>query len=345
MRWAGWLLAVWVACGGSGSGGGGGGSEVVTPDGGAPPDGGVAADCAGLVPAPPRTAIAFDVPSNANDPMTCGPSTVDAAATIAVSAPTASHPMQWKGFGANGETGGTFDAPSLLIPQTKGFMGVSGQMSFVTLWDWYGSRALSGTAATSVGPAFDSGGIALSADSTSLTVTKVDAAGDGIASVTLPGAFEPRAAAQDAAGAVLALIGSGTTVSGIWVDLGKQSAGQSFAVGIASAVRARPLLGGGVAIQLDGRWTVVAQPGDSTLRPAPAWLADSRDFIGARAGQAYAVMPKTGNTVGIVSAQGNSCGSVIFPGVTDVSVGIDGTVVGSTGTAGCTKYVWRNALR
>lgn len=343
MRWAGWLLAFWVACGGSGNGGGGS-SAVVIPDGGGPPDGGVASDCEGLVPAPPGAAIAFDVPSNANDPMTCGPSTVDAAGTIAVSAPTVSHPVQWKGFGANGETGGTFDAPSLL-PQSKGFMGVSGQVSFVTLWDWYGSTELKSTAATVVGPAFGSGGIALSANSASLTITKVDAGGEEVVSVSLPGSFAPRAAAQDASGAVLALTGSGTEVSGIWIDLAKGTGGQPFTVGTGTTVRARPLLGDGIAIQLDGHWTGIALPGASTLGPAPAWLGDAADFVSARAGKAYAVMPKTGNALGIVSAQGSSCGSVTFPGVTNVSVGIEGTVVGSTGAAGCTKYVWRGALR
>ena len=57
MRWAGWLLAFWVACGGPGSGGGGG-TDVVT-DGGVGTDGGVATECVGLVPAPSGTAIAF----------------------------------------------------------------------------------------------------------------------------------------------------------------------------------------------------------------------------------------------------------------------------------------------
>jgi hypothetical protein len=276
--------------------------------------------------------------------MTCGLATVDEAGTIAVSAPSVSDPLQWKGFGPNGETGGTFDAPALLLPQTRGFMGVSGKISLVTIWDWYGNRVF-GIAATTVGPAFGEGAIALSADTASLTVTKVDGVGDGVASSKVSGSFTPRSAAQDASGAVLALTGSGADVSGIWIDLAKETSGPVFTVGTATNVRARPLLAGGIAIQLDGRWAGVAQPGESTLRSAPAWLAETADFIPARAGKAYAATPRTGNAVGIVSAQGNSCGSVRFPGVTNVSVGIDGTVVGSTGTAGCTKYVWRNALR
>jgi len=344
MRWAGWLLAFWVACGGPGSGGGGGGSDVVT-DGGAGTDGGVAAECVGLVPAPPGTAIAFDVPSNANDPITCGLSTVDGSGFIAAFAPSQTRPQQWMAFGPNGMRWGTFDAPAELFAQPTGFMGLSGAIEFVTLWDSGGSGKQSSTAATAIGPAFGSGAIALSADSTSLTVTKVDDTASGIASTIVAGSFMPRGAAEDSSGAVLALTGNGSAVSGIWVDMARQSAGQPFAIGTATTVKARPLLGGGLAIQLDGRWAGVVRPGESALRPAPVWLGESRDFIPARGGNAYAVMPNTGNSLGIVSAQGNSCGSATFPGVSSVSVGIDGTVVGSTGTAGCTKYVWRNVLR
>jgi hypothetical protein len=345
MRWAGWLLAFWVACGGSG--GGGGGSNVVT-DGGAGTDGGVAPECAGLVPAPPGVAIAFDVLSNANDPMICGASTVDGAGSIVVSAPTQTHPAHWVGFNPNGAYAGTFDGPPAVFPQPEGFLGVSREISFVILWTVDGGGEPGNTAATAIGPAFGSGAVALSADSSSLTVSKVDvhdAQVNEVASATIAGTFTPRTGAEDSSGAVLALTGSGSAVSGIWVDMARQTAGQPFAVGTATSVKARPLLGGGIAIQLDGRWAGVARPGESTLRAAPGWLGDSRDFISARGGNAYAVMPNNGNVVAIVSAQGNSCGSVAFPGVTAVSVGIDGTVVGSTGTAGCTKYVWRNTLR
>ena len=343
MRWAGWLLAFWVACGGSGSGGGGG-TDVVT-DGGVGTDGGVAAECVGLVPAPPGTAIAFDIPVTAADQM-CGMSVADGAGVIAASV-TSAKPQQWWVFEpSSGAHSGTFEASSLLFPQPEGFMGLSGQISFVTVWDGYGKGDLKSTAATAIGPAFGSGAIALSADSASLTVTKVDAqAVNEVGSATVAGTFTPLTAAEDSGGAVLALTGNGSAVSGIWVDMAKQTAGQPFAVGTATSVKARPLLGSGIAIQLDGRWAGVVRPGEAALRPPPAWLGDSRDFIPARGGSAYAVMPVSGNSLGIVSAQGNSCGSIGFPGVTDVSVGIDGTVVGSTGTAGCTKYVWRNVLR
>jgi len=104
-------------------------------------------------------------------------------------------------------------------------------------------------------------------------------------------------------------------------------------------------------------------PGDSTLHPAPAWLGGSSDFVPVRAGKAYALL-KASNTVDLVSAQGDACGKVTFPGVTSVAIGLDGSVVGSTfpgvtsvaigldgsvvgstGQQGCTKFVWRDVLR
>src|SRR3989454_3811182 len=54
---------------------------------------------------------------------------------------------------------------------------------------------------------------------------------------------------------------------------------------------------------------------------------------------------KAGNAVDLVSAQGDACGKVTFPGVTSVAIGLDGSVVGSTGQQGCTKFVWRDVLR
>jgi hypothetical protein len=128
------------------------------------------------------------------------------------------------------------------------------------------------------------------------------------------------------------------------VDLTHGTSGQPFAIGSANAVVARPLLGGGIAVRLDSSWAGIAKPGDSTLHPAPAWLGNSSDFVPVRAGKAYALLKAT-NTVDLVSVQGNACGTVTFPGVSSVAIGLDGSVVGSTGQKGCTKFVWRDVLR
>ena len=128
------------------------------------------------------------------------------------------------------------------------------------------------------------------------------------------------------------------------MDLAQGTAGRPFVVGAGSSALARSLQGGGIAVQIDGRWIGIARPGQSAGQPAPSWLGSAADFAPARGGKAYALLPKTGNAVGIASLQGSSCGEVSFPGVSSVSLGVDGTVVGATGVRGCTKYVWRGAL-
>jgi hypothetical protein len=194
-------------------------------------------------------------------------------------------------------------------------------------------------------PAQGDGAIVFSADSAGLTVRRLDGSLAEMERVTVPGTFTPRGGAQDASGAVLALVGQGSSVSAVWVDLAKGTSGTPFPLGSPTNVLARPLFGGGVAARLDGHWSALLQPGDSTLHAAPAWLRDGADIAKVRAGKAYAIVPAAGASVDLVSPQGNFCGTMPFPGVTGVSVGVDGSVVGSSGQSGCTKVFWRNALR
>lgn len=345
MRWAGSLLCISVglmACGGRApaDGAGDGGSPSVTPDGGS--DGGPAVDCNGLMPPAPAAALTFDVPAVNGE--ACNATAIDAEGAVAADAES-SAPTTWFVFGTNGTHTGTFNSP-ILFAQPKGFIGLSAGRDalFVTFWDFNAEPTPSGAPAATLGPASGSGVISLSATSTALTVRKHDAQGLEGPSLTIPGAYVPRGAAEDASGAVLALTGSGTEVSGLWVDLTQGTSGRPFSIGSAAAVIARPLLGGGVAVRLDSSWAGIIQPGESTLRPAPAWLGDSSDFVPVRAGKAYALL-MPGNTVDVVSVGGNACGKVTFPGVSSVAIGVDGSAVGSTGQKGCTKLVWRDILR
>jgi hypothetical protein len=349
MRWAGsWWTGVFcsvsVACGG----GSPSGSPALTiPDGGSP-DGGPQADCSGLLPAAPGPAVTFDVPANPGE--ICTTAIGDGEGVIAADAqPRSASLKRWFEFSPPyGSHSGSFEAPEI-IAQPKGFIGLYGAPVNVTLWDSGGSvvypAPVGAAGAVVLGRAFGSGVISLSPTSTILTVRKHDAGAVELASAIVAGAFTPRAAAEDASGVVLALTGSGTTISGLWVDLAKGTAGQSFPVSSGSTVSARPLLGGGVAVQLDGRWAGSVAPGESVLRPAPAWLDNAADFTPVRGGKAYALFPQSGNVIGIVSPQGTSCGSVTFPGVSNVSLGLDGSAIGGTGARGCTKVVWRNVLR
>ena len=350
MRWAGWwwagvICSVSVACGGGATSGN---APITIPDAG-PPDGGPQADCSDLLPAPPAAAVTFDIVGNPGE--ICTTAVGDGEGVIAGDSQPESEPLKrWFEFGPPyGGRWGSFQAPEI-IAQPKGFIGLYGApMVSVSLWNSSGSvmpsAPVGAAGAVVLGRAFGSGVISLSPSSTELTVRKHDAEANEVTSAIVAGAFTPRAAAEDASGVVLALTGSGTTISGLWVDLAKGTAGQSFAVGSGSTVSARPLLGGGVAVQLDGRWSGSIAPGESALQPAPAWLGNVGDFVPVRGGKAYALLPQSGNVVGIVSPAGTSCGSVTFPGVSNVSVGLDGSAIGGTGARGCTKVVWRNVLR
>ena len=354
MRWAGWFLVLGaVACGGgqagagnpdAGAGGTGGPPPVV--DGGVP-DAGPSTDCEGVMPAPAGSAFTFDIATNSPSDV-CDLATSDGRGIVAVRGSG----TQWWEFSEIGTRNGSFQAADpQVLPQASGFVGLSGSGTLaVAGWDAFGNNwpvfaAGGAVGMVAVSPAQGDGAIVFSADSAGLRVRSLDATLTEIASLTIAGTFTPRGGAQDASGAVLALVGTGSSVSGIWVDLAKGTAGAPFSLGSATRVLARPLLGGGVAIRLDGRWSALLQPGDASLHAAPAWLRDGTDIRTVRAGKAYALVPQAGSSIDLVSPQGNLCGTMPFPGVTSVSVGADGSVVGSSGPSGCTKVFWRNALR
>ncbi len=297
--------------------------------------------CDGLQLPRPGTAVTFDVPASGS---ACGATTIDGAGVTACRVSST-----WFAFWPNGTRSGTFGAPPDLFAQGNGFIGVFGDTApfTVALWNEGGAPTTSDVTgdALALGPAWGTGAIAVAASSGTLSVKKVDATGNEITSMEVTSPATPIGAAEDASGVVLALTRSGTSLSCFWVDLTRKTAGQPFAIGAASAVVARPLLGSGIALQFDGRWAGVLHPGDTTLQPAPSWIGNAADIVSVRGGNALALVPQTGNRVEIISPQGSSCGFVTFPGVNAVSIGVDGSAVGSTGTGGCTKLVWRNILR
>jgi hypothetical protein len=344
MRWAGWWVAVAcaVACGGSqpgGGSGGGGGTDAGPTDGG--PDGGVSSDCDNVQLPQPGTAVTFDVASSGAP---CGTTMIDGSGITVCRVQSA-----WLEYLPNGTRSGTFGAPPDLFAQRSGFIGVFGDAApfTVALWSQGGREQLSDVTgdALALGPASGAGVIAVTANSGTLSVQKLDATGNQITSTEVTSPATPVGAAEDATGAVLALTSSGNSVSGFWVDLTQKAAGQPFALGTASSVAARPLLGSGIVLRFDGRWVGVLHPGETTLQPPPSWIGTAADVVQVRGGTALALVPPTGNRVEIISPKGNSCGFVTFPGVTAVSLGVDGSAVGSTGNGSCTKLVWRNMLQ
>ncbi|HZR08499.1 MAG TPA: hypothetical protein VFA79_07945 [Myxococcales bacterium] len=324
--------------------------DVTTPDAGSGDggaDAGVAPECAGLVPGSPGSAFTFDVLAYDNGE-SCDASAIDGEGVVAALARLNSDNTWYEFAPSYGARSGNFGTTEV-VPQRAGFIGLwgTGPVS-VALFTQGGeptNPAPIGSGPVVLGPAYAGGVISLFATSTALTVRKHDAQAFEVASATVSGAFLPVAAAEDSTGTVLAITGSAGTLSGIWVDMAKQVATQPFTIATGSAARARPLQGGGIAVQVDGRWTGLVEPSQPGVQPPPAWLADAADFAVVRGAKAYALIPKTGTAVGIVSTQGNSCGTVAFPGVSSITVGVDGTVLGATGARGCTKFVWRNVLR
>ena len=85
--------------------------------------------------------------------------------------------------------------------------------------------------------------------------------------------------------------------------------------------------------------------------PPPAWLASrsSTDFVVVRQGRAYALIAKSGsssprNRLELYTPEGEHCGAGTFP-AEGLSLGPDGTVIGSGGVGGCQVTWWPAVLR
>ncbi|MCA1829302.1 MAG: hypothetical protein LC689_20450 [Myxococcales bacterium] len=305
-----------------------------------PIDAGPPPDCVGLVPSKVGPAYTFDVPYTAGQ--TCTAATSDGNGVMAAEAHDANG-VTWNLFGTNGARQASFRAGPIVFGQPTGFEGYSAGVDQY----WTEGGAPNYFAAVEknalIQRAYGSGTIAIGATSSNVVVHKVDATGNEITQVPIALVGTPLAGAEDASGAVLAVVGVGGTAKGVWFDLTHGSAGTPFDLGAASSAAARGLIGGGVAVALDGHWKAVVNPNSATLVPAPAWLRDGAELVIVRGAKAYGLVEKNG--VDVVSPQGSACGPVTFGGVTSVSVGFDGTVIGSTGAGGCTKVFWLGALK
>jgi hypothetical protein len=230
-----------------------------------------------------------------------------------------------------------------------GFEGTSA--GYVTLWGEYGrmDNFTPVEQGAVVSRAFAGGTVSVGATASSVSIHRIDAngngTGSGIAQVSFP--FTPWAGAEDQSGAIFAVVQSGGSAKGIWFDLARGTSSAAFDLGAASHdALARSLAGGGIAVRLDGHWAATVKPFETATSSPPAWLnRDGTDFSLVRSGKAYAVVQSGSSAVELVSIGGNSCGQLAFGGTSSLAVGIDGTVVGATGTNGCTKIYWRGALK
>ena len=300
------------------------------PDAG-PADAGYAAECVGVMPGSTGAALTFTVPYGA----TCTSSTSDGTGVLVAETHDASS-LKWNLFDTNGQWMGNFSGGTPLHPQPSGFQGYSGGCDY--WWKNNGDPKMFVPLEPDaiVESAFSTGTIAVG---TGVVVHRVDATGQETAraQATIPGT--PWAAAEDQSGAILAIVQG----KGVWFDLSSSTAGKPFDLGPGSQAIARALSGGGIAVRLDGHWAGVVNPGQTSLTAAPAWLPDNSDFALVRGGKAYAIL-QASNEIQLVSTLGNMCGTVRFS-ASNLSVGADGTVIGSSGAGGCTKIFWRSALK
>lgn len=117
------------------------------------------------------------------------------------------------------------------------------------------------------------------------------------------------------------------------------------ASGSARKMTLRALIGGGAVLQVNDQWIASFPSGVAEVDPPPQFLADHPgwDFYIVRGRQGYALVSRNGsfgNHLPLYSAAGNRCGALDFPGVTSLSVGADGTVLGAGGADGCSKRWW-----
>ena len=146
-------------------------------------------------------------------------------------------------------------------------------------------------------------------------------------------------------------VGFGTDIVGRWFDAAAHSQTDFFAVANGSPQRlaVRALVGGGVAVQIDGTWVATIASGANSVSAPPPWLSENpnHDFTVVRSRRAYAVLPRGSgdpNAITMYSARGNLCGTVTFP-VGGLTSGLDGSVIGASGKNGCTKTWWPGLLK
>jgi hypothetical protein len=137
-----------------------------------------------------------------------------------------------------------------------------------------------------------------------------------------------------------------------WYDQDLKPAAAPFALPGrgGSTPMVRPLAGGGAAVQIDGDWVAISRSGAASAEAPPPWLSSHKNFDLQiiRQGRAYAFIPRAGasphDTLDLFSGAGERCGAVKLP--TDgLSMGPDGTVIGSSGEGGCTHPIWSGLLR
>jgi hypothetical protein len=132
-----------------------------------------------------------------------------------------------------------------------------------------------------------------------------------------------------------------------WFDLGSS---QSEVV----KLLVRPLIGGGVGLRYNGKWTSMAPSGKAEVDPGPAF-EDGKDVRIVEGGKAYLTIPDatTLGTLDILAPSGEVCGTVAEAKVNQAStqnpevfsVGKDGTLLELQLANDCSLTYWPHLLQ
>jgi hypothetical protein len=342
-------------------------------DGGAPDAG--FADCEDVVPAQLGPSVNAD--ASLGPGRFCRGATSDQAGVVAANegpATSGDVPIeQWDTFSPDGGRLGGFEVRQFpeVIPQANGFIGSGGDAIF--LFQENGTLAKAIPAENQFilqqpFPASTGGTVAIAFSCSqppgSFTVTLYDASLGRIGGTDLPmGGCENSAAGGDELGNALVAFWQGQEqipgfggheLVGRWFNSTGKPMGDFFSISheaiAGSEVLIRSLIGGGVAVRLDGHWVATIASGQASVAQPPAWLASkpNHDLAIIRQRSAYALIPNSGQndrgTLQLVSSAGNSCGTLAFPGADTLHVGADGTVIGKAAEGACKITWWPHLL-
>ena len=334
-------------------------------------------DCAGIAPAALGTAVTATIPAGAGG--TCDAAFSDQQGNVVAAGVSSGGGQQWTVFASGGAREGSIvGQPRTLVAQDTGFEGLgldsSGPPNNVLRY-WLPDGTVGNTAIVS-NDAYRNG-IFPSSGGGSLTVSVVcgsgvvnvnlgrfDATGHRVASGSTGGAgcLQEFGGVVDANGSslVIGLTGSTgalgfganrmvarwfdaslTPLTAAWFDAGPQ---QAPTVGVHS------LIGGGAAVEAAGIWVASFDSGSSTVKPPPAFLANSYDLKIIRGRRGYALVPDPlspeHSIIKLFNAAGKSCGAVQVPdSPSAVHVGSDGTVIANGGTGGCSGSWYPHLLQ
>jgi len=145
--------------------------------------------------------------------------------------------------------------------------------------------------------------------------------------------------------------GGGEGFIGRWFDANAQPLTGWFDAGVPDGALwlLRPLIGGGAALRAGDNWIATFESGKAGKNPVPAAFAKSHNLVLAAGGKAYALLPDPGisDSVDVVSASGQSCGSILSTGAISnlFFAGKDGTLITLGGPSNCTATYYSQALK